>query len=72
MKLAAAFPNSEICRRIAHAATDVCAGEIIQTQRRFDLNLTIGEYFQVIEMKTPPYSPLQPNWGRLSAKQVLK
>ena len=52
MKLAAAFPNSEICRRIAHAATDVCAGEIIQTQRRFDLNLTIGEYFQVIEMKT--------------------
>jgi octaprenyl-diphosphate synthase len=52
MKLAAAFPNSEICRRIAHAASEVCAGEIIQTQRRYDLNLTIGEYFQVIEMKT--------------------
>jgi octaprenyl-diphosphate synthase len=52
MKLAAAFPNSEICRRIAHAATEGCAGEIIQTQRRYDLNLTIGEYFQVIEMKT--------------------
>jgi octaprenyl-diphosphate synthase len=52
MKLAAAFPNSELVRRIAHAATDVCAGEIIQTQRRYDLNLTIGEYFKVIEMKT--------------------
>src|ERR1700731_4482583 len=52
MKLPAAFPNSEICRRIAHAAKEVCSGEIIQTQRRFDLNLTIGEYFQVIEMKT--------------------
>ena len=52
MKLAAAFPNSAICRRIAHAATDVCSGEILQTQRRYDLNLTIGEYFQVIEMKT--------------------
>jgi octaprenyl-diphosphate synthase len=52
LKLAAAFPNNEICRRIAHAAKDVCSGEIIQTQRRFDLNLTIEEYFQVIEMKT--------------------
>ena len=52
LQLAAAFPNNAICRRIAHAAKDVCSGEIIQTQRRFDLNLTIDEYFQVIEMKT--------------------
>jgi octaprenyl-diphosphate synthase len=52
LKLAAAFPNNAICRRIAHAAKEVCSGEIIQTQRRFDLNLTIDEYFQVIEMKT--------------------
>jgi len=52
LKLATAFPNSEICRRIAHAATDVCSGEIIQTQRRYDLNLKITEYFQFIEMKT--------------------
>jgi octaprenyl-diphosphate synthase len=52
LKLAAAFPNSEICRRIAQAATDVCSGEIIQTQRRYDLNLKITEYFQFIEMKT--------------------
>ena len=52
LQLAAAFPNNAICRRIAHAAKEVCSGEIIQTQRRFDLNLTIDEYFQVIEMKT--------------------
>ena len=52
LQLAAAFPNNAICRRIAHAAKDVCSGEIIQTQRRFDLNLTIDDYFQVIEMKT--------------------
>ena len=52
LKLAAAFPNNAICRQIAHAAKEVCSGEIIQTQRRFDLNLTINEYFQVIEMKT--------------------
>src|ERR1700745_3609911 len=52
LKLATAFPNSEITRRIAQAATDVCSGEIIQTQRRYDLNLKIPEYLQVIEMKT--------------------
>jgi octaprenyl-diphosphate synthase len=52
MKLATAFPNTEICRRISQAATDVCSGEIIQTQRRYDLNLKITEYLQIIEMKT--------------------
>jgi octaprenyl-diphosphate synthase len=52
LKLAAAFPNSEITRRIAQAASDVCSGEIIQTQRRYDLNLALDEYFQIIEMKT--------------------
>jgi octaprenyl-diphosphate synthase len=52
LKLAAAFPNSEITRRIAQAASDVCSGEIIQTQRRYDLNLAVDEYFQIIEMKT--------------------
>jgi octaprenyl-diphosphate synthase len=52
LKLATAFPNSEITRRISQAATDVCSGEIIQTQRRYDLNLKITEYFQFIEMKT--------------------
>ncbi len=52
LKLAASFPNIEICRRIAHAAKDVCSGEIIQTQRRYDLNLTVSEYLQIIEMKT--------------------
>jgi octaprenyl-diphosphate synthase len=52
LKLAAGFPNSEICRRISHSASDVCSGEIIQTQRRYDLNLSVAEYFQIIEMKT--------------------
>jgi octaprenyl-diphosphate synthase len=52
LKLATSFPNSEISRRIAHAATEVCSGEIIQTQRRYDLNLTIPEYLRIIEMKT--------------------
>ncbi len=52
LKLSTNFPNGEISRRIASAASDVCSGEIIQTQRRFDLKLSVSDYFRIIEMKT--------------------
>jgi octaprenyl-diphosphate synthase len=52
LKLSTSFPNGEISRRIASAAADVCSGEIIQTQRRFDLKLSVPDYFRIIEMKT--------------------
>lgn len=52
LKLSTGFSNSEICRRIAEAASEVCSGEIIQTQRRFDLKLSISDYYRIIEMKT--------------------
>ncbi len=52
LKLSTSFPNGDISRRIASAASDVCSGEIIQTQRRFDLKLGVADYFRIIEMKT--------------------
>ena len=52
LKLSTNFPNGEISRRIASAAADVCSGEILQTQRRFDLKLSIADYYRIIEMKT--------------------
>src|SRR5271170_7868652 len=52
LKLSAGFPDGEISRRIASAASDVCSGEILQTQRRFDLNLGAADYYKMIEMKT--------------------
>jgi octaprenyl-diphosphate synthase len=52
LKLSAGFQNGEISRRVAHAASDVCSGEIIQTQRRFDLKLSVPDYYKIIEMKT--------------------
>jgi octaprenyl-diphosphate synthase len=52
LKLSTSFPNGEIGRRIAAAASDVCSGEIIQTQRRFDLKLNLSDYYRIIEMKT--------------------
>jgi octaprenyl-diphosphate synthase len=52
LRLSTNFSNSDISRRIADAATEVCSGEIIQTQRRFDLKLTTADYYRIIEMKT--------------------
>lgn len=52
LKLATGFSNTDICRRIAAAAAEVCSGEIIQTQRRYDLKLSTADYYRIIEMKT--------------------
>ncbi len=52
LKLASGLRSPEMMRRIAEAASDVCSGEIIQTQRRFDLKLSVPDYYRIIEMKT--------------------
>jgi octaprenyl-diphosphate synthase len=52
LKLSTSFEDQSISRRIAEAANEVCSGEILQTQRRFDLKLTIPEYIKMISMKT--------------------
>lgn len=52
LELSTSFQNGEVGRRIARAASDVCSGEIIQTQRRFDLKLSVPDYYKIIEMKT--------------------
>jgi len=52
LKLSSGFDDSSISRRIAEAANEVCSGEILQTQRRFDLTLTIPDYLKIISMKT--------------------
>ena len=52
LRLSTKFSNSEISRRIADAAADVCTGEILQTQRRFDLNVSLSEYYRMVQMKT--------------------
>ncbi len=52
LKLSTDFDNREICRAISLASREVCQGEILQSQRRFDLNVTKKDYFKMIEMKT--------------------
>lgn len=52
LNLATDFEDNNISRTIARTATEVCSGEMIQTQRRFDLQLSREEYFRIIGMKT--------------------
>ena len=52
LTLSTNFENADISRAIARTAATVCSGEMIQTQRRFDLNLTVGDYLRIVEMKT--------------------
>jgi octaprenyl-diphosphate synthase len=52
LELATQFDDPEISRRIARASSAVCTGEILQTQRRFDLNLSVADYYRIIELKT--------------------
>lgn len=52
LRLSTNFSNNEICRIVAEASAEVCSGEILQTQRRFDLNLSLADYYKIIEMKT--------------------
>jgi octaprenyl-diphosphate synthase len=52
LTLSTSFENADIGRMIARTAATVCSGEMIQTQRRFDLNLTVQDYLRIVEMKT--------------------
>ncbi len=52
LKLSSNFADHGISRKIAEASNEVCSGEILQTQRRFDLKLSIPEYIKIISMKT--------------------
>lgn len=69
LELAASFEDTSVCRRIARASRDVCSGEILQTQRRFDFNLSLPEYFRIIEMKTAALFAAASGLGALLNKQ---
>ena len=50
--LATEFDDITINRKVGKASREVCEGEVIQSQRRFDLTLTKADYFKIIAMKT--------------------
>jgi octaprenyl-diphosphate synthase len=52
LNLSTNFENADISRAIAVAAREICSGEMIQTQRRFDLKLQVEDYLRIVEKKT--------------------
>ncbi len=52
LALSTEFEDTLIGRKIAMSANEVCTGEIIQTQRRFDMQLSREDYFDIIRKKT--------------------
>jgi octaprenyl-diphosphate synthase len=41
-----------VARKIAEASRNLCEGEILQTQRRFDLKMSTADYLHVVGLKT--------------------
>lgn len=52
LKLCTRFDDPAISRAVADAANEVCTGEILQTQRRYDFKLSVPDYLRIISMKT--------------------
>lgn len=52
LMLSTEFDDKVIGRKVAMSANEVCSGEIIQTQRRFDMTLSREQYFDIIRKKT--------------------
>src|ERR1700724_3037945 len=52
LMLSTNFENADISRAISRTANEICSGEMIQTQRRFDLKLEVEDYLRIVEMKT--------------------
>lgn len=52
LTMAAAFPTTDVCRAVASATRTVCSGEIIQTMRRRQFELSREGYYRILRMKT--------------------
>ena len=52
VNLSTDFAGSEVCRLVSRATRRVCAGEIAQNARRGASDLSLEEYFRLVELKT--------------------
>lgn len=52
LNLMAEFDSVELCRATATATRKICDGEIWQTSERGNAELSIDDYFRIIQMKT--------------------
>jgi octaprenyl-diphosphate synthase len=52
LHVASLFPTTEVCRLVSESTRKVCSGEIMQTLRRRDINISLVEYRRMIDLKT--------------------
>lgn len=52
LHVASQFPTTEVCRQVSASTRRVCSGEIMQTLRRRDFNVSLEEYRRMIDLKT--------------------
>lgn len=52
LHIASQFPTTEVCRAVSESTRQVCSGEIMQTLRRRQVNVTLEDYYRVIDLKT--------------------
>lgn len=52
LQLATKLEDAEVARKIAEASRNLCEGEILQTQRRFDLKMSTADYLHIVGLKT--------------------
>jgi octaprenyl-diphosphate synthase len=52
LHVASQFPTTEVCRLVSESTRKVCSGEIMQTLRRRDINISLAEYRRMIDLKT--------------------
>jgi len=52
LHVASQFPTTEVCRVVSASTRQVCSGEIMQTLRRRSVDVTLADYYRVIDLKT--------------------
>ncbi len=52
LHIASQFPTAEVCRLVSASTRRVCSGEIMQTLRRRDINVSLADYRRMIDLKT--------------------
>lgn len=52
LHIASQFPTTEVCRLVSASTRRVCSGEIMQTLRRRDSNVSLADYRRMIDLKT--------------------
>jgi octaprenyl-diphosphate synthase len=52
LHIASQFPTTEVCRLVSESTRKVCSGEIMQTLRRREVNISLEEYRRMIDLKT--------------------